>query len=181
MDSESKRNQLCSIFLGSQSVQVISLTRQLSRNPSKAMFTVEYQAISVNHIWPHYDGQSRACAMDRIWLSHNWWEYEVQRSKGEIVRENLHAPCRCALSFIIFHLSDEHSGPVAWATSAGNYQFQTGDVERQLLKLTEGRKRKSRIPRYDIKIKCKRMVGQCPACPRTRLRCYLSHKNHELS
>ena len=45
---------------------------------------------------------------------------------------------------------------------AGNYQFEI--VERQLLRLTEGSKRESRIPVYDINIKCQRMVGQCHTC-----------------
>ena len=47
--------------------------------------------------------------------------------------------------------------------SAGNYQFEI--VERRLLWLTESSKRKNRIPMYDIKIKCQRMVGKCPVCP----------------
>ena len=54
---------------------------------------------------------------------------------------------------------------VAWATTAGNHQFQTVDVKRQLFWLAEVSKRKSTIPMYYIKIKCHRMVGQCPVCP----------------
>ena len=92
-------------------------------------------------------------------------EGKIQINKEEIVLEYLHTPCRLVLSLMFFQPSDEHSSPVAWATSAGNRQFQTVEVERQLFRLTEGSKRKSRISMYYVKIKCQRMVGQCPACP----------------
>ena len=93
---------------------------------------------------------------------------EVKRNKGETAREIMHAPCRLAFSSIIIQRSAEDVAPpaiVAWATSAGNHQFQIVDVKRQLLRLTEGSKQKSTIPLYYIKMKCQRMVGQCPACP----------------
>ena len=49
---------------------------------------------------------------------------------------------------MLIQWSEEHSAPVAWAASAGNYKFQTVDVERQLLRLTEGSAQKSRLPMY---------------------------------
>ena len=103
--------------------------------------------------------------MGKIKLPRQSTRVRFKKTKGETVRDILHAPCRFVFSSMIFQWSDEHIAPVAWTTSAGNHQFQTVDVKRQLSRLTEGSKRKSTIPMHYIKIKCQRMVGQCPACP----------------
>ena len=74
-----------------------------------------------------------------------------------------------ALSCTLFQRSDEHSSPVAWATSAEQYQFEI--VEPQLLCLSEGSERKSRRAMYDIQIKTPKIGGAMPLLPyKARLR-----------
>ena len=92
-------------------------------------------------------------------------ESALMRFKETKELVNICAPCWFVFSSVIFQRYDEHIAPVAGVTSAGNHQFQIVDVERQLLRITEGSKRKSTIPMYYIKIKCQRLVGQCLACP----------------
>ena len=131
----------------------------------------QWLATRVNH---------KASDSRRFYLAALWWTMHgkiltcpntVQRNKGGSIHPNEHAPCRCALSCILFQPSDEHPAPLAWVTSSGYYQFQTVGLERQLLRLTGSSKRKSGIQYlciYDIKIKCQRMERQCPACPTGR-------------
>ena len=91
---------------------------------------------------------------------------EVQRNKRETTLEYLHAPCMLAFSPIILQRSDEDNAPPVQHERPllETISFKSSTLN-ELLRLTEGSKRKSTIPLYCIKIKCQRMVGQCPACP----------------